>query len=342
MKAKKAILFFSAGLGDALLLIPMVKRLKAQGFSVAGLFNSNMPCAEMLRNTGLLDDIIDVKNKAQQAVLSLQKMKSYDLAVLNTFSGGRANFITALAIAEHVITNAKHDTNNSRIKTLSPLPYIHDAEQNLRLIGESGFTLHDLRIQPLDLPQFNLPEQYIALQVSSGNPKIAYKNWPFEYWMEFLALLLSHYQNKKIVLLGNENDLPLAEKLEKEFGSKLISVSGQTTITQAMQVLSHCNLFIGLDGGLMHLAAAFGKPTFTIWGPSSEKLYGYEQFDNKMHKCVRAALACHPCNAWIEPNVSKTKAPEDCPDNACMKELGSKEVFAHFTKYVNSLPQDVW
>lgn len=340
MNQKKAIVFFSAGLGDALLLIPMVKGLKAQGYRVAGLFNSDMPCAEMMRNTEVLDDIIDVKNKAQQAVLSLQKMKAYNLAVLNTFSGGRANFMTALAIAENVVTNAKHDTNNAKIKTISPLPGIHDAEQNLYLIGENNFKLEDLSIPSLT-PLAGLPQEYTALQVSSGNAKIAYKNWPLEHWMEFLALLFSNYKEKKLVLLGNKEDLPLAEKLQNKFGSSILSLAGKTTITEVMQVLSHCKLFIGLDGGLMHLAAAFGKPTFTLWGPSNEKLYGYEQFDPQMHRCVRSKQNCSPCNSWIEPNTLKTDAPENCPDNACMRELGSKEVFEAFGKYLNSIPQDV-
>ncbi len=340
MNQKKAIVFFSAGLGDALLLIPMVKRLKTQGYRVAGLFNSDMPCAEMMRNTGVLDDIIDVKNKAQQAVLSLQKMKAYDLAVLNAFSGGRANFMTALAIAENVVTNSKHDTNNAKIKTISALPGIHDAEQNLRLIGESNFTLDDLSI-PMLTPFEGLPQEYIALQVSSGNARIAYKNWPLEHWMKFLSLLLSNYKGKKLVLLGNKEDIPLAEKLHNEFGSTLISLAGKTSITGAMEVLSNCKLFIGLDGGLMHLAAAFGKPTFTLWGPSNEKLYGYEQFDPQMHRCARSSQNCSPCNSWIQPNTSKTDVPENCPDNACMRDLDPKEVFEAFRKYLNSIPQHV-
>jgi len=202
--------------------------------------------------------------------------------------------------------------------------------------------LADLEIPAMPKPGFDLPNQYIALQVSSGNPDIAYKNWPLAQWMDFLARIISAHPEKQFVLLGNENDVVLAQKLKNEFGSKIISLVAQTTITQAMQVLSHASMFMGPDGGLMHLAVAFGKPTFTIWGPSSDILYGYQQFDPVLHQCVRLNLDCFPCNAWIEPNQVKTKDPALCPDHACLMQLSAQEVFNRFAKYVNSLPQHVW
>ena len=110
----------------------------------------------------------------------------------------------------------------------------------------------------------------------------------------------------------------------------------------AMQVIAGSSLFIGQDGGLMHMAVALGKPSFTVWGPSSEKLYGYQQYDPLMHQCVHLNLSCRPCNAWIGANNSKAAGPEKCPDHACMAQLTTAEVCDRFNKYVTSLPADVW
>jgi len=344
LKQKKAIIFFSAGLGDALLLIPLVKRLKEKDYLVSGFFNSAMPCREMMEHTGLLDEIIDAQNKTRQALFSLKKMGRYELAVLNFFATNKKNLLTASLLAGEIVSNRElNGIKNPEVKInfIAPIKNVHDAEQNLLLVGEAGFKLADLQVTALERPSFDLPAKYTALQISSGNPGIFYKNWPVDHWMEFLALALVHEANRKFVLLGNESDIPLAQKLKQEFGAAVISLAGQTSIKQVMQVLSHAKMFVGLDGGLMHLAVAFGKPTFTIWGPSSEQLYGYEQFDPKMHKCVRMNLTCHPCNAWIEPNTSKTSAPELCPDHACLKQLGSKEVFDQFSEYLKSLPAHV-
>jgi len=122
----------------------------------------------------------------------------------------------------------------------------------------------------------------------------------------------------------------------------MISLAGKTSLSQLIQVLNQSQLFIGLDGGLLHLSVALGKPTFTIWGPSSEKLYGYEQFNATLHKCVRLKLNCFPCSAWINANHTKTKNPETCPDQACMKQLSAEEVFTQLTNYVTHLPAHVW
>ncbi len=347
MKQKKAIVFFSAGLGDALLLIPLIKRLKLQGYQVAGLFNSKMPCKELMQGTGLLNELIDVKNKIEQGLLSLKKAGHYDIAFLNYFAGNRKNLLTAAIIAKQISTNRKLNSSLTKsfakkIKYIEPVKNMHDAEQNLLLAGEQNFILKDLEIPEAQKPNLNLPAEYIALQISSGNIEVAYKNWPFTHWTTFLKSLLEKYPKKQIVLLGNASDVAFATKLRKEFGEKIISLAGKTSITEAMQILSHCNLFIGLDGGLMHLAVAYNKPTFTIWGPSSEKLYGYQQFNATLHKCVRLNLTCFPCSAWINQNTTKAKEPELCPDHACMKQLGANEVFTQFIKYVSSLPAHVW
>ncbi len=335
MKQKKAVIFFSAGLGDALLLVPLVKQLKKKSYSVTGFFNSDMPCRELLENTGLLDEVIDANSKKRQALVSIKKMGGYDVAFLNYFAANKKNLLTASLIAKEIVTNREvkgFKNPGVKITLLKPEENIHDAIQNLLLDGDSEFSLEDLSIPSLPRVAFDLPQNYFALQVSSGNIDIAYKNWPLQNWKEFLSFFFSKY-DQPLVLLGNKSDETLAEELKKQFGDKIISLAGKTDIKELMQVISNCELFLGLDGGIMHLAAAYGKPTFTIWGPSSEKLYGYEQFNAKKHRCVRHTLNCFPCNAWIGPNTSKTTAPELCPDHACLKELGAKEVFNQFEKF---------
>lgn len=346
MKTRKAIIFFSAGLGDALLLVPAIKNLKKEGYHVSGFFNSPMPCREMMENTGLLDELLDVHSGPGQLLLSLRKKNAYDLAVLNHFAFNRRNLLVASAIAAKIVTNKKTDDLLSRrmsgkISYIEPKGNVHDAVQNLLLTGQADFALSDLFIPALARPAFDLPARYTALQVSSGNPAIAYKNWPFENWLQLIALVQKQLPATRFVLLGNEHDLEFARKLQQRFGSTVISLAGKTSITQVMQVLSHCEMFLGTDSGLMHLAAALQKPTFSLWGPSSEKLYGYEQFDPQNHRCVRAATPCFPCNAWMDPNRTKARAPELCPDQACLKELRVQEVYQQYCKFVTSLPQHV-
>lgn len=317
--------------------------MKQKGYRVSGFFNSLMPCRQLIENTGLLDDLVEANSKAAQAIVTLKLVGKYDLAVLNYFSCSKKNILTAKTIAGKVIMCTTNDELASKkILQTKPEPGIHDAEQNLRLINEKGFNPEELSIPSLPRPDFMLPASYLLIQTSSGNPAIAYKNWPAHSWKELIHLLLEKYPAKNIVLTGNETDIPFCNELEKTNGSKVISLAGKTNITQLMQLVSNCSLFLGLDGGLMHLAAAYKKPTFTLWGPSSELLYGYEQFNPQLHKCVRTQVTCSPCNAWIGANNSRVNDPERCPDFACMKELTVQTVLGQFTKYVTSLPPHAW
>lgn len=344
MSKPKAIVFFSAGLGDAILLIPLVKVLKANGYFVTGIFNSAMPCQEMMAQTGLLDELIDASSPLKQAWITIARRGKYQFAVINYFATRRTNFMMAAALAKKIVSNrlpahTLPEKVKAKLELGQPEKGIHDALQNLLLIGKKTFSLSDLSIPKL-APHPALEGAYIALQVTSGNSAVAYKNWPLQRWKEFFTMLKPPNTKYKFVLLGNSSDIIAAKELQKIYPD-IVSLAGQTTITEAMQVLSHCSMFLGLDSGLMHLATAFGKPTFTLWGPSSEILYGYEQFDSAHHRCIRAKGTCHPCNAWIGTNLSKTSAPENCPDNACMMELSAMEVYTQFTNFVNSLPKHV-
>ena len=157
--------------------------------------------------------------------------------------------------------------------------------------------------------------------------------------IEFLKLFSKNYPDKKIILLGDENEITLSEQITKELTGNVLSLIGKTSVSEAMNALSQSEFFIGLDGGLMHLAVTLKKPTFTIWGPSNIDLYGYEKFNPLAHKCMHLNLACRPCSAWINANHSKALSPEVCPDHACMQQLMPQEVFNHFSQFVNSLPK---
>lgn len=342
MKQKKVIVFFSAGLGDAVLLIPLVKQLKKNNFRVSGLFNSPHPCEEIFKNTDLLSEIIIFKNRLTQILFSLKKLFSYDSAYVNFFAGNRINLLTAVICSNKVFFN--RNTNSVFFKLFSkkmnyiePIKNIHDAKQNMILFNPTiNVSIEDFYINFKSQKKDIIDYPFISVQISAGNSKVTYKNWPVDYWIIFLQMLLQEYPEKRIVLLGDENEVEIAAKIKNETGSRVNSLVGKTSITEAMSAIGQSELFIGLDGGLMHLAVALKKPTFTIWGPSSVTLYGYKEY-NSIHKCVSLNLPCSPCSAWINANHTKATNPILCPDHACMQQFMPQDVFYQYKEYVNFL-----
>jgi ADP-heptose:LPS heptosyltransferase len=132
--------------------------------------------------------------------------------------------------------------------------------------------------------------------------------------------------------LGDKNEVSLNKKIKFE---NTISLAGKTTLNELPSVIKQASCFIGSDSGLMHLSAALDVPTFTIWGASNEDLYSYTKFNPEKHQVViNSQLKCRPCSVWINPNTSRVKNAEECPDFKCLRELSTDVVYAKLNVFL--------
>jgi ADP-heptose:LPS heptosyltransferase len=339
-KQKTAAVFLSAGLGDALLLIPLVKRLKKDGYAVTAIITSAFDCEALFEDSGLFKQQVILRSKTYQAFYGIKNRKSFDIAVVNYFAASRANLLLSSAISKKTYCNNaanKSPIQGKNIEFKLPVKNVHDAHQNLLLYDEkAGKPVMQDFLLPLPEKKEVPAGNYIAIQVSAGNNKAPYKTWPAKNWTAFVEALLEKYPQTNIVLLGDKNEVAVEEELNVK-NERLTSLIGKTTVKQAMEVIDSAALFTGLDGGLMHAAAALNKPTFTVWGGSDPKLYGYETIEPSTHKVVQLSMKCAPCNSWIAPNMSKTTDPVKCPDFACLTGLSAENVFDQFVLFFESL-----
>ncbi len=331
IKNKEALVFFSAGVGDAILLVPLINELKKQGFKVTGLFNSHFNCETIFENTTLFDFIEVRKSKLSLLLFSILHFRKYDAVFLNHFSFSKSNISLVALFGKDVYTNYKGLTNlqsSKSIHIIDPITDTHDALQNVLLLNQKA-NLSDLdfnlNYKPQNKNSFNLPKNYIVLQVSSANNNAPYKNWEIEKWLELFKHLQTTNPKTTLVLLGDDTELYLNEKINTSNHPNVFSLIGKTTLSQVMEIMYHAQFYIGLDSGLMHMAAALHKPTFTIWGASNPKLYGYEWLGTK-HKVVSLNLPCSPCSAWINPNISRVTNPLECPDFKCILDITVRKV----------------
>lgn len=95
------------------------------------------------------------------------------------------------------------------------------------------------------------------------------KRWfPEHYtWPELMRLLLA--RGIRPVLLGGPDEVPLGGELAALVPGAL-DLTGHTTMPEACAVQAAAWGNVAIDTGLAHLAAATGRPTVTIFGPSPE------------------------------------------------------------------------
>ncbi|MFI5149621.1 MAG: glycosyltransferase family 9 protein [Bacteroidia bacterium] len=340
-KDKKALVFISAGLGDALLLIPLVRHLKEHGYSVTGIITSALPCEELFSGTDLFAELVPARTKLSLFRYAFVTGKAFDLCILNYFSCSRSNLIAAKRMGKLVHTNRFPEKagKNMRagVRFIEPMEDLHDAEQNMLLAGSGKRKLSEellLLNRPVK-PVMTLPSNFIALQISAGNNRFSYKNWPVSGWIAFLKQSKANFPELQFILLGEQGEAGLAEEVMQGGTGNVLNMVGKTTVFQALEVIQRSTFFLGLDGGMMHAAVVSGKPTFSIWGPSNPSLYGYEQLNPEKNRVISLFLPCSPCSAWIRPNTSRVNNPELCPDHKCLQELKPAQVFREFSIFVN-------
>ena len=100
------------------------------------------------------------------------------------------------------------------------------------------------------------------------------KVWPSKKINQLLKKLLSIDNNILFVLIGSdkENKQYKNEIIKNIDNKTIIDLMGEN-ITQTYAFIKKCNLFIGNDSGLMHLAAASRIPTIGLFGPTDNNIY---------------------------------------------------------------------
>lgn len=331
----KALVFFSAGVGDSILLVPLINNLKKENYHVTGIFNSPFGCEAIFKNSTLLDCIIAKQNKLSLFIFALTHYQYFDLVFFNHFSFSLNINKLANFIGKNSITNFNDNfLNKTNTRVIKPIMDTHDALQNV-LMFNTNATLRELDFNlhySSTSVQFNLPKDYFIIQISSANNKAPFKNWDIDKWIIFLRYINSTFPNIHLVILGDHTELYFNEMIQNANLLNTISLIGKTNLSQAVDIICLAKLYIGLDSGLMHIAAAFNKPTFTLWGASNNKLYGYEWF-GKQHKTVSLNLNCAPCSSWINPNITRVSNPLNCPDFKCIKTISTETVIKEFNEY---------
>lgn len=119
--------------------------------------------------------------------------------------------------------------------------------------------------------------------------------------------------NRPIILLGNQEDFEKGEVVRKfferttdvsyesglqELGKKTIIYNGcgLFNINQTASLVKRAQYIFAPDSALMHIAAAFGKEIFSIWG-SSVPAFGNYPYRTKFTILEKTNLSCRPCSA---------------------------------------------
>lgn len=120
------------------------------------------------------------------------------------------------------------------------------------------------------------------------------KRWPAEYYAKVAELKIR--AGWQVWLFGSKNDHPGCEDIRARLIPGLreesVNLAGETSLAEAIDLLSCAGAVVSNDSGLMHVAAALNRPLVAVYGSTSP------QFTPPLTdqvEIVRLGLECSPC-----------------------------------------------
>ncbi|MCC6804811.1 MAG: WecB/TagA/CpsF family glycosyltransferase [Anaerolineae bacterium] len=135
----------------------------------------------------------------------------------------------------------------------------------------------------------------------------------------------------QIVLVGTPDDDGAAVRAAMR--AEPLDLIGQTTLAELAGVLQSCDLMIGADSGVTHIAAAAGTPVVAIFGPSNADAW-HPWTPGSRHVVVRSAPECSPCS-YVGHGIGLR---EGCPARTCMRMVTPDQVVATAKALLNNTP----
>lgn len=153
---------------------------------------------------------------------------------------------------------------------------------------------------PADWLPAGLPPVHGVLHPTSAWRK---KAWRPEHWV---AALTAAPPPCPVVLTGGAADWEIALCGEIEAGLRAAGIAvdnraGRTGLKQYLALLAGARFLLCVDGSAGHIAAAFGRPTLTLFGPSNPMHWHWPTARNRMVAALAHSAERHPSADAIPP-----------------------------------------
>ena len=148
------------------------------------------------------------------------------------------------------------------------------------------------------------------------------KRWPAEYFAEAAGKLKA--RGYKPIVLGAQGDVPTGLTIEQLSNGAAINLCGKTSLDDAINLIAGSRAVITNDSGLMHVAAALGRPQLALFGSSSPE---HTPPLSDAARVIYLKTDCSPCFA------------RECPLGhfKCMREMTTELVLAEFDALVDAM-----
>lgn len=345
-------------IGDLVVALPTLRALK-QSFPDTHLALMTTPrVKEVIEGCPFIDEIIyyDIlgKNKGIRGLIKLirtLRMKKFDLVLeldhyyritsLITYLAGiknRVGFDLAGQGRRGLVTiKAPYRIDRHEVEVFLEAAKVVGANISEKELVEIWVSEEDMALVNTFLTNEGVAKDDLVIGIHPGTgPSATSRRWAPEKFGK-LADWLINDKHAKVIFTGANSELGLINDCVKfmttrhNASTKPIIAAGKITLKQFAELCRRCKLFICVDTGPLHIAAAMKTKVIGLYGPNTPLKWG--PYGNG-HIAIYKNLPCSPCTKQYLGQVSKCKNPE------CMKQISVEDVLAAVCKKLELNPQN--
>ena len=294
--SKKILIIRFSSIGDIVLTTPVIRCLRKKYPEADITFLTKKKFAGIVETNPYLSKVITLEDDILNTIDILQDEK-FD-AVIDLHYNLRSLRIKQALKGIPFYSFNKLNTKKWIYTALkiNLLPDMHIVDRYMETVKKLGVVNDGLGLD------FFIPEK----------DKVNESDIPFSHSQGYVAIAIgaAHYTKKlpvdklkeltnsiayPIILLGGKEDFNNGEEIAGEDPVKIYNACGKFSLNESADIIRRSNLVISHDTGLMHIAAAFKKTVFSVWGNTvpSFGMYPYLT-DYKIFQVNK--LWCRPCS----------------------------------------------
>jgi heptosyltransferase-3 len=152
-----------------------------------------------------------------------------------------------------------------------------------------------------------------------------YKEWGITKYIELINRVTSTFKIS-VVITGAPNERTRAQDIVDGCRDNIFNLAGVTSIAELPALIKQAKLFLGVDSAGVHIAAAVGTPTISLYGPSPPDIWAPKGKNNIV---ITSNMPCIPCcNTGCQGRM----------ESQCMEELKVETVAANVCGFLEQLP----
>jgi len=312
-KPLKILILRFSSIGDIVLTTPVIRTLKAQlenveiHYATKKAYQSILAANPYISKIHTLDDhlndlvkslkaekfdhIIDLHHNLRTLIIKKKLgVKAHSFNKLNKQKWLYVNFKVNKLPNKHVV--------DRYMETVKPLGVEMDA------FGLEYFIPDKDVVENSWLPETH-QSSYVAFAIGG---QFATKKLPIKRMIEVCDRI-----NKPVILLGGKEDFENGEEIAAFFEKKtegkhfeegleelgkrtvIFNACGKFNLNQSASIIKNAKVVFSHDTGLMHIAAAFQKKVYSIWGNTSPH-FGMYPYRTEFVIYENNKLKCRPCS----------------------------------------------